>query len=202
MGLTVNEIISSADFNSLVTAVKNECNRRHYNSALTAPSVGTKSSGDSITYSEVNALLASICGLDAFPGTLDSNTYIASNNAEQYVTLKNFQYDIIKALNAVSTTINTASQTTNIVNNTDCRGTCAGLCTGCVGTCVGTCLGSCEGSCKDTCSGSCSGGCSGCEGCGGCGSTCTGSCVGSCATGCGLFFPNPGGGGGSTCSAH
>ena len=182
MGLSVNNIIDDTDFNNLVTAVKNECNRRHYTNPLTAPNIGTKSAGSSITYSDINALLASLCRLKAFPGSLDTSTYINSySNTSQPVTLKNFQYNIIKALNAVSTTVSTASQTTNIKFNEDCRGNCAGLCTGCTscdgctGTCTGSCTGSCKGSCKDTCKDTCKGSCEG---------SCDGNCWNSCYQGC------------------
>lgn len=203
MGLTVNNIISNDDFNNLVSAVKAECNRRHYTDALIAPNIPTKNDGDSITYSEVNTLLSSICGLDAFPSYLDTGVYIATNNSEQYVTLKNFQYNIIKALDAVSSTISTASRTTNIESNTDCRGNCAGLCTGCTGSCTGSCTdsctsctGSCAGGCYNSCYSYCQNNCllscfdncdSGCQGtCQGCSSSCSGcsGCTNGCSKGC------------------
>ena len=82
MGLTVNNIINNDDFNNLVSAVKTECNRRHHVDALIAPNIPTKNDEDLITYSEVNALLSSICGLDAFPDYLDTEVYIATNNSE------------------------------------------------------------------------------------------------------------------------
>lgn len=108
MSLSANSQIDASDFNNLVTLVKNECARRHYNNALSAPNISTKYSGDKITYSDISALLSSLCGLDAFPNTLDTSVYIASNISEQYVSLKNFQYNGIKPLSPVTTTVNTA----------------------------------------------------------------------------------------------
>lgn len=174
MALTINNIITNEDFNTLRTAIINECQRRNHVNPLPVPTVSEKNDNDSITYNDVNDLLSSLVSLDAFPDTLD-DVYIQTNNIDQIVILKNFQYNIIKALQVLHNVVKTAAATTTLVNNTDCRGNCAGLCTGCVGTCT-----SCSGTCSGTCSGctSCSGGCTGsCQGCGG-------GCTGSCKTGC------------------
>ena len=60
MSLSADNQIDASDFNNLVTLVKNECARRHYKNALSAPNISTKYSGDKITYSDITGRVDSI----------------------------------------------------------------------------------------------------------------------------------------------
>ena len=89
MSLIKDNYISAEEISQLNEAVRAECLRRNLNNPLIPPPVSNAITDSVIAATEIYNLLESLTPLDAFPSTLDVSSYIATNESEKKVVLKN-----------------------------------------------------------------------------------------------------------------
>lgn len=169
MALTRGSAATSSDITSLKNKIKAEMQRRRYNTNMNvAANTGNFSQ---------SAAQGQPIRISQFNETVGLLNKIKSQG------ISGSQNNLIYALNAALTNVNTYAGRAIDSSTNDCSSNCNGLCVGCQNTCRGSCSGGCTGNCGQSCNRGCNATCSGVHSmCSGCADGCMSGCSGYCYT--------------------